>query len=51
MAAIAEEGSFGQAAARLGDTQASASQQIAASERSVGGRAFGRPGSQVRTTT
>src|SRR3954471_12130137 len=44
MAVIAEEGTFGQAAARLGYTQSSVSQQVAALERAVGGPVFDRPG-------
>jgi DNA-binding transcriptional LysR family regulator len=44
MAAIAEEGTFGRAAVRLGYTQSSVSQQIAALEKSVGGPVFDRPG-------
>src|SRR3954447_14773695 len=44
MAVIAEEGTFGQAAARLGYTQSSVSQQVAALEKAVGGPVFDRPG-------
>jgi DNA-binding transcriptional LysR family regulator len=42
--AIAEEGTFGRAARRLGYTQSSVSQQVAALERSVRGPVFDRPG-------
>src|SRR5918999_4450573 len=44
MVAIAEEGTFGRAAARLGYTQSSVSQQVAALEKAVGGAVFDRPG-------
>jgi DNA-binding transcriptional LysR family regulator len=44
MAAIAEEGTFGRAAARLGYTQSSVSQQVAALEKALGGTVFDRPG-------
>ena len=44
MAAIADEGTFGRAATRLGYTQSSVSQQIAALEKTVGGPVFDRPG-------
>jgi DNA-binding transcriptional LysR family regulator len=44
MAAIADEGTFGRAATRLGYTQSSVSQQIAVLERTLGGAVFDRPG-------
>jgi DNA-binding transcriptional LysR family regulator len=44
LAAIVEEGTFGRAADRLGYTQSSVSQQVAALERSVDGSLFDRPG-------
>lgn len=42
--AVAEEGTFGRAATRLGYTQSAVSQQIAALERIVGAPVFDRPG-------
>src|ERR687895_1688924 len=42
--AIAEEGTFGKAARRLGYTQSAVSQQIATLERLVGERLLDRPG-------
>jgi DNA-binding transcriptional LysR family regulator len=44
MTAITEEGSFGRAAARLGYSQSTVSQQITALEKAVGGLVFDRPG-------
>lgn len=44
LAAVADEGSFGRAAGRLGYTQSSVSQQIAVLEKAAGGALFDRPG-------
>ncbi|WP_427893317.1 LysR family transcriptional regulator [Kribbella sp. GL6] len=44
LAAVADEGSFGRAARRLGYTQSSVSQQIAVLEKLAGGALFDRPG-------
>lgn len=46
--AVATEGTFGRAAARLGYTQSAVSQQIAALERLLGGAVFDRPGGPRR---
>jgi DNA-binding transcriptional LysR family regulator len=46
--AVAEEGTFGKAAARLGYTQSAVSQQVAGLERIVGGTVFDRPGGPRR---
>ncbi|MGW6276259.1 LysR family transcriptional regulator [Kribbella sp. NPDC055071] len=42
--AVADEGTFGRAATRLGYTQSSVSQQIALLEKAAGGSLFDRPG-------
>lgn len=44
LVAISEEGTFGRAAERLGYSQSTVSQQVAALERDVGGALFDRPG-------
>lgn len=44
LTAVADRGTFGRAAATLGYTQSTLSQQIAALERIVGGSVFDRPG-------
>jgi DNA-binding transcriptional LysR family regulator len=44
LTAVVDEGSFGRAASRLGYTQSTVSQHIAAVEGSVGGLLFDRPG-------
>lgn len=46
--AVVDDGSFGRAASRLGYTQSTVSQHIAALERAVGGRLFDRPGGPRR---
>lgn len=48
LTAVVEEGSFGRAASRLGYTQSTVSQHIAALERAIGGRLFDRPGGPRR---
>ncbi|WP_369371758.1 LysR family transcriptional regulator [Promicromonospora sp. Populi] len=48
LTAVVDEGSFGRAASRLGYTQSTISQHIAALERAVDGRVFDRPGGPRR---
>lgn len=48
LTAVVEDGSFGRAGSRLGYTQSTVSQHIAALERAVGGRLFDRPGGPRR---
>jgi DNA-binding transcriptional LysR family regulator len=48
--AVAEEGTFGAAALKLGYAQSAISQQIAALERNVGHRLFDRPGGSRQVT-
>ena len=48
--AVADEGSFGRAASRLGYTQSAISQQIATLERIVGARLIDRPGGPKRVS-
>jgi DNA-binding transcriptional LysR family regulator len=48
LTAVVDEGSFGRAASRLGYTQSTVSQHVAALERAVGGRLFDRPGGPRR---
>lgn len=48
--AVAEEGSFGAAALKLGYAQSAISQQVASLERHVGHRLFDRPGGPRRVT-
>lgn len=46
--AVAEEGSFGRAATKLGYTQSAISQQIGSLERIIGDPVFDRPGGPRR---